>query len=129
MFDLMVVHEALMKSRTQKIPAVDQDSLISLLVHDVFGGEILKTPAKKGWHFYNRVDGLRIDFTRSELGKSSNQNHFEDIPATPDETSSYFEKEQYSSFLMNFVRNFEEIVGLNKYQMEYSNLEWETSLG
>lgn len=121
MFDLMVVHEALMKSRTQKIPAVDQDSLISLLVHDVFGGEILKTPAKKGWHFYNRIDGLRIDFTRAELCRSSSEKRFEDIPATPDETSSYFEKEQYSSFLMNFVRNFEEIVGLNKYQMEYTN--------
>jgi len=120
MFDLMIVREALMKSRTQKIPAIEQDSLISHLVHDVFGGEILKTPRKRGWHFYNRVDGLRIDFTRSELSKSSNEKLFEDIPATPEETSLYFEKEQYSSFLMNFVRIFEEIVGLNKYKVEFT---------
>jgi hypothetical protein len=120
MFDLMVVHEALMRSRTQEIPAEDQDSLISVLVHDVFGGEILKTHRNNGWHFYNRVDGLRIDFTKTEIGKSSNDIYFEDIPSTPDETSSYFEKEQYSSFLMNFVRTFEEMVGLNKYKMEYS---------
>ncbi len=120
MFDLMIVREALMKSRTQKIPAIEQDSLISHLIHDVFGGEILKTPRKRGWHFYNRVDGLRIDFTRSELSKSSNEKLFEDIPATPEETSLYFEKEQYSSFLMNFVRIFEEIVGLNKYKVEFT---------
>jgi hypothetical protein len=121
MFDLMIVHEALRKSRTQEIPAIDQDTLISHLVHDVFGGEILKTHRKKGWHFYNRVDGLRIDFTRAEISKSSYEKKFEDIPATPEETSACFEKEQYSTFLMNFVRTFEEIVGLNKYKIEYTN--------
>jgi hypothetical protein len=121
MFDLMIVHEALSKSRTQKIPAIDQDSLISHLVHDVFGGEILKTHRKRGWHFYNRVDGLRIDFSRSEISKSSNEKKFEDIPATTDETAACFEKEQYSFFLMNFVRSFEEIVGLNKYKVEYTS--------
>jgi len=34
-----------------------EDKEISLLIHDVFGGEILKTPQKKGWHFYNRING------------------------------------------------------------------------
>lgn len=109
-----------MKSRTQEIPAIDQDCLISFLVHDVFGGEILKTRRKRGWHFYNRVNGLRIDFTKSEVGNSSNNKHFEDIPATPDETSSNFEKEQYLSFLMNFVRTFEEMVGLSRYHPTYT---------
>lgn len=121
MFDLMIVHEALKKSRILKIPAVEQDSLISHLVHDVFGGEILKTPRKRGWHYYNRVDGLRIDFTKSEIGKSSSEIRFEDIPATTAETSACFEKEQYSPFLMNFVRVFEEIVGLRNYKTDYSN--------
>jgi hypothetical protein len=121
MFDLMVVREALNKSRTQEIPAVDQDSLISQLVHDVFGGEILKTRRNTGWHFYNRVDGLRLDFTKSEISKTSGEKHFEDIPVSPDETSTYFEKEQYSIFFMNFVRVFEEIVGLRNYQTGYSN--------
>lgn len=114
------MHEALQKSRILKIPAIDQDSLISHLVHDVFGGEILKTHGKKGWHFYNRVNGLRIDFTRSKIGKFTNEKRFEDIPATPDETSAYFENEQYSAFFMNFVRSFEDIVGLRNYQTDYS---------
>lgn len=120
MFDFSIVHKALKKSRTQKIPAKYQDSLISQLIHDIFGGEILKTSGKRGWHFYNRVDGRTIDFTKSEIGKSSNEIKFEDIPATPEETSACFEKEQYSFFLMNFVRSFEEIVGLNKHKVEFT---------
>lgn len=121
MFNSKVVQKALKKSRNLKIPAIDQDSLISQLIHDIFGGEILKTRWKRGWHFYNRIDGRRIDFTKSEIDKSSNEKKFEDIPATPEETSACFEKEQYSVFLMNFVRSFEEIVGLNKYKVEYAS--------
>ncbi|MEI8226082.1 MAG: hypothetical protein WCG82_09150 [Bacteroidota bacterium] len=97
-------------------PVDDQSSAASLIIHDIFGGEILKTPKKKGWHFYNRIDGERIDFTEPELGKSTEVNRFEDIPSTPDETYNYFEQEEYSTFLMRFVRSFEEAVGLEKYQ-------------
>lgn len=121
MFDLMLVYEAIERSRMHKAPADDQDSLISHLIYDVFGGDILKTHRRRGWHFYNRLDGLRIDFTRSAPGKSLGETKFEDIPATPDETAACFEKEQYLFFLMNFVRSFEEIVGLNKYKVEYTN--------
>jgi hypothetical protein len=121
MFDLMIVHEALKRSRTPEVPPEDQDSLISMIIHDFFGGEILKTPGKKGWHFYNRIDGLRIDFTRLEMDKSCKEKHFEDIPATPDEAYSYFEKEQYSSFLVRFIRAFEESVGLDKYRPGFAS--------
>jgi hypothetical protein len=124
MLDIMVVREALKRSNefdtgtmgSDYTPPDDQDSLISLLIHDIFGGEILKTRKKNGWHFYNRIDGLRIDFTRSEIGKSSKEKLFEDIPATPDETYIYFEQEEYSTFLMTFIRAFEEAVGLEKYR-------------
>ena len=128
MFDRTVVQEALKHSlELDDKPEVspdnqtdDQDSVVSLMIHDIFGGEILKTHKKKGWHFYNRINGERIDFTRSEMGKSSEDNRFEDIPSTPDETYNYFQEEDYSTFLMRFVRTFEEAVGLDKYQPEYS---------
>jgi hypothetical protein len=29
------------------------------LVHEHFGGELLKTPLPEGDHFYNRIDGVR----------------------------------------------------------------------
>lgn len=120
MFNLMLVHEALKKSRTSDVQKSDEDSLTSLLVHDIFGGEILKTKRKRGWHFYNRVDGLRVDFTRPEMDKSDKEKKFEDIPATPDETYCYYEKEQYSSFLLRFTRAFEEAVGLEKYKADFA---------
>lgn len=128
MFDRMVVHEALKRSCepdntpgcTANNPADGHDSVISLLIHDIFGGEILKTHNKKGWHFYNRINGERIDFTGLAIDKSSEDNQFEDIPSSPDETHNYFEAEDYSTFFMKFVRTFEEAVGLENYRSVFA---------
>src|ERR1035437_233098 len=80
------------KGMSSMNPATDQDSVISMLIHDIFGGEILKTHKRKGWYFYNRINGVRIDFTGAETEKSKDDIKFEDIPTTPDETSGYFDK-------------------------------------
>lgn len=98
--------------------AEGKDGVVSLLIHDVFGGEILKTKMKSRWYFYNRIDGKRLDFTRKEKAKSSDDYFFEDIPSSPSETYRYVEKEEYSTFLMRFIMVFEEAVGLNKPQQE-----------
>ena len=121
----MEVHEAL--RRSQKLPTRlesiknkpinGQDTIISLLVHDIFGGEILKTHLKKGWHFYNRIDGERVDFSNSEITKPVAEKSLDDLPAEPEETTNYFDKEDYSDFLMRFINEFEETVGLNKYKV------------
>jgi hypothetical protein len=95
-------------------------SVISRLIYDIFGGEILKTHKKKNWHFYNRIDGELVDFTRSEMAKSAYKNHFEDIVTTPGETDNYFAQEDYLVFFMRFIRSFEEIVGLRNYRMDTS---------
>jgi hypothetical protein len=124
MFYKMIVKKALKRSHdldykpglVPRNPISNQDSLISLLIHDIFGGEILKTHKKKGWHFYNRIDGERIDFTKSGRDKSFENIDFEDIPSTPDETKSYFSKEDYLTFLIRFVRTFEEAIGLDKFE-------------
>jgi hypothetical protein len=123
MFDTTIVYEALKHSmeynfsltRSHNIDP-EETSQISLLIHDVFGGEILKTRLKKGWHFYNRIEGKRIDFTIPYGSKSTDDIQFEDIPSTPDEIHNYFEKEDYSTFFMKFIRAFEEAVGLDRYQ-------------
>lgn len=111
MFNKNVIYEALKRSQTAD---PGQDSTISLLIHDVFGGEILKTHTKKKWHYYNRIDGERVDFTKK--GKSEGINLFEDIPATPEETYDYIDQADYSTFSMRFIRAFEETVGLKKYR-------------
>jgi len=123
MFYNRVVQKALKSTwESDNIPGLSharikrvQDSIVSKLIYDIFGGEILKTPRKKGWHFYNRIDGERIDLTGSITQKSIDNNKFEDIPATPTETSGYFDKVDYWTFLMRFVSAFEESVGLKLY--------------
>ena len=91
---------------------VEQSSVISHLIYDIFGGEILKTRKRKSWHFYNRVDGERIDFTKSKIKNIAPDNHLEDIPVSVDEIHNYFEQEQYLPFYMMFIREFEETLGL-----------------
>jgi len=97
-------------------PADCQSSMISRLIYDIFGGEILKIRNKKGWHFYNLINGKRIDFTGSEFIKSSGNNRLEELHSTPDETFDYFAQEDYSTFFIRFIRAFEEAIGLEKYQ-------------
>ena len=94
----------------------DQSSIISKLIYDIYGGEILKTHKNKSWHFYNRIDGEDIDFTRSEMGKSSEDYIFEDLPSSLDEIHCYFAQEDYSTFLVRFSREFEYAVRTGKYQ-------------
>jgi hypothetical protein len=48
-------------------PANGQSNVTAILVHDLFGGDILKTSLPDGQHFYNRVDGERHDFTASQF--------------------------------------------------------------
>jgi hypothetical protein len=120
MFNRTVVQKALTSSWTLDkdqgwIPydsADDKSSVTSQLIYDIYGGEILKTHEKNGWHFYNRINGERIDFTRSIISKSSENYSFEDIPSTPDETHIYFEQEEYATLLIRFIRAFEEAIGL-----------------
>jgi hypothetical protein len=93
-----------------------QDTIVSKLIYDIFGGEILKTRKKRSWHFYNRINGERIDFTDLESEETVDANKFEDLPSTPAETSGYFDWADYLTFLMRFVKAFEEGVGLEQYK-------------
>lgn len=52
---------------TANNPAAGQCNVTSLLIHDLFGGELLKTPLPAGDHFYNRIGGCRYDFTASQF--------------------------------------------------------------
>ena len=52
---------------TEDSPARGQCGETSLVVQDCFGGDILKTRLPDGrWHFYNRIDGRRFDFTDAQ---------------------------------------------------------------
>jgi hypothetical protein len=48
-------------------PARGQCNVTALLVNEYFGGEILKTQLLEGDHFYNRIEGKRVDLTDSQF--------------------------------------------------------------
>jgi hypothetical protein len=49
-------------------PARGQCGVTALVIQDHFSGEILKTLLPDGrWHYYNRIDGRRFDFTAGQF--------------------------------------------------------------
>jgi hypothetical protein len=73
-------------------PACGQCNVTALVVHDLFGGDILKTEAPGGWHFYNRVDGRRHDLTASQFDRPI---PYADIVSDRDEALAGTEDERY----------------------------------
>lgn len=93
---------------------VSNSSMISRLIYDIFGGNILKICKKKGLHFYNYINGELIDFTIHEKDNIFPEDILKGQPATPAETRNYYAQEDYFTFYTRFINSFEEIIGLNK---------------
>lgn len=53
-------------------PARGQCGVTALVINDLLGGEIRKTKLPDGWHFYNIIDGNRLDFMLRNLKIASN---------------------------------------------------------
>ena len=67
---------------TEADPARGQCSVTALAVHELFGGEILKTPTPGGMHFYNRLNGQRVDLTAAQFSAPPS---YADLPSGPEE--------------------------------------------
>ena len=52
---------------TTENPASGQCNVTAAVIYDLFGGEILRTRLPDVWHYYNRIDGQRVDFTDSQF--------------------------------------------------------------
>lgn len=76
------------------VPARGQCNPTALVVQDLLGGELLKTPTPQGLHFYNRIDDRRMDFTASQF---SNPPRYEDLAATREEAMAGTSKAQYEA--------------------------------
>ena len=57
------------KQWSKENPANGQCNVTSAVIHDLFGGEILRTPYPEVWHYYNRIDGQRCDLTDSQFDR------------------------------------------------------------
>lgn len=77
---------------TKDVPAAGQCGVTALVANDVLGADILKTRYGLIWHFYNRIDGLRLDFTASQFDQPV---VYDDLPATREEAFADTNTEQY----------------------------------
>ena len=75
-------------------PARGQCSVTALVAQDLFGGEILKTRVGAAWHFYNRIEGVRHDFTASQFAAPV---AYDDVAATRAETLADTSPGQYET--------------------------------
>jgi hypothetical protein len=64
---------------TANNPAAGQCNVTALLLHELFGGDLLKTPLPAGEHFSNRIRGRRYDFTASQFDQPI---AYKDLPAS-----------------------------------------------
>lgn len=79
---------------TRDNPARGQCSVTALVVYDLFGGRILKTGVGPHDHFYNQIDGRRVDLTSSQF---EGPIAYEDLPASRDDAFSDTTSNQYQA--------------------------------
>ena len=83
-------------SWTAENPAKGQCSVTAIAVQRLLGGEILKTETSEGAHFYNRIGGLRYDFTAAQFAKPV---AYQDLASDVDEALTDTSPAQVSTLL------------------------------
>jgi hypothetical protein len=82
-------------------PARGQCNVTALVVHDHFGGEILKTPVGADWHYYNRAAGRVCDLTAEQFTVPP---AYLDIPSTRNEALAGTAPERYQALAASVSR-------------------------
>ena len=83
-------------------PAAGQCNVTSLLIHDLFGGDLLKTPLPAGDHFYNWIGGRRYDFTASQFERPI---AYIDLPANRAEAELGATRDELAELRLAFQRH------------------------
>ena len=73
-------------------PYKGQCGVTSIVINDLFGGKILKTNIDNQWHYYNRINGQRLDYTSKQFDYDLN---YQDIASSWDEAYSDTNEFQY----------------------------------
>ncbi|MFK4508345.1 hypothetical protein LPJ38_20905 [Bradyrhizobium daqingense] len=86
---------------TASNPAAGQCNVTALLVQELFGGDLLKTPLPAGDHFYNWIGGVRYDFTASQFDQPI---AYMDLPANQADAERGATSEQSAQLRAAFER-------------------------
>jgi len=78
---------------TPERPVGGHCGVSTLVAHDHLGGEILKSRFGTIWHFYNRIDGKRVDFTECQF---ESPHDYCDLPSDRGEAFADTNAEQYA---------------------------------
>lgn len=89
-------------------PAKGQCGVTSLVVQDILGGEIRKTRLDEGWHFYNVINGERMDFMEEQF---SSKIDYQDIDSNRAEAYLDTNRAQYSYLKSQVNRHLERAEG------------------
>ncbi|WP_454190907.1 YunG family protein [Paenibacillus sp. Marseille-Q7038] len=92
---------------TKNNPAKGQCGVTSLVVNDYFGGDILKTAIDDSWHYYNRINDERVDFTVSQFDKEP---VYQDMKSNRTEAFKDTNEEQYNYLKTHFKFLLEEYI-------------------
>lgn len=88
------------KQWTPECPAAGQCNVTAVVIHDLFGGEILQTALPDDWgdviHFYNRIDGRVVDLTDSQFTEPI---PYDDAPASRDAAMACVREAEYATLL------------------------------
>ena len=71
-----------------------------LVLQDHFGGKILKTRVGPAWHFYNRIEGVRLDTTADQFAASV---EYLDVPSSREEAFADTNQAQYLELSRRFA--------------------------
>ena len=81
------------KQWTPDCPAAGQCNVTAVVIHDLYGGEILQTALSDVVHFYNRVAGRVVDLTDSQFTSPIT---YDDAPATRTEAMACVRGSEYA---------------------------------
>ena len=82
-------------------PARGQCGVTALVVNDILGGEIRKTPLAAGEHYYNVIQGIRYDFTESQFHEKIS---YEDVLSNREEALMDTNIEQYNYLKISVLK-------------------------
>ena len=84
-------------------PWKGQCSVTALVVHNHFGGKILKTNIDGQWHFYNKINNQVFDLTSEQF---SEQINYQNIESTLEEALLDTSQKQYEYLKRQFAKYY-----------------------
>ena len=92
------------KQWTSEIPAAGQCNVTAVVVQELVGGDILKTPIASGYHFYNRIDGRRHDLTAVQFERAI---EYDDIQSDREEALQGVTQPEVRSMRASVLRHLD----------------------